>query len=117
MVELVVPGAGGDGIGFMAFFPLAQGRFEALDRCCRDVADERGVSIQRVALAWLLARSPALIPIPGTRRTEQLEDNVAACALHLTPEEVVRIDAAHADLPPLGEFKSTLIRPRVQAAA
>lgn len=113
----VVDYCAANGIGFMAFFPLARGRFEGLRHCCRDVADERGVSVQRVALAWLLARSPALIPIPGTRQIEQLEDNVAACTLHLTAEEIALIDMRYAELPPLGEFKSTLIRPREKTAA
>jgi aryl-alcohol dehydrogenase-like predicted oxidoreductase len=44
-----------------------------------------------VALAWLLARSPVILPIPGTSRVKHLEENVAAAGIRLTPEEVERI--------------------------
>ncbi len=101
-----------NGIGFLAFFPLAGGRFDSLRHVCSDVAAERGVSVQRVALAWLLARSSVIIPIPGTRSESELEDNVAACDLHLTCAEMAMIDHRYAELPPLGPFVSSVIRPR-----
>ena len=47
----------------------------------------------QVALAWLLERSPVMLPIPGTQSTEHLEDNVAAAAVHLTPERYAELDA------------------------
>ncbi|WP_456425412.1 aldo/keto reductase [Rhodocaloribacter sp.] len=53
---------------------------------------ERGISPQRLVLAWLRARSPRILPIPGTTKIAHLEDCVAAAAVTLTPEEVRRID-------------------------
>jgi aryl-alcohol dehydrogenase-like predicted oxidoreductase len=47
-----------------------------------------------VALAWLLRRGPDIVPIPGTRRAERLEENVKALALTLAPAELGRLDAA-----------------------
>jgi aryl-alcohol dehydrogenase-like predicted oxidoreductase len=56
-----------------------------------DIARDRGVSPQQVALAWLLSLNPAVVPIPGSRRTETLLDSVAAARLELTPEERDRL--------------------------
>ncbi|MGD1225091.1 aldo/keto reductase [Streptomyces krungchingensis] len=56
------------------------------------VARERGVSPQQVCLAWLLARSPAVIPIPGASRPETIRDSAAAADLVLTPQELARLD-------------------------
>jgi aryl-alcohol dehydrogenase-like predicted oxidoreductase len=58
-----------------------------------EIARTRGVSAQRVALAWELAQSPAVIPIPGAKRPESITDSAAAADLHLTPEEMARLDA------------------------
>jgi len=96
------------GIGFMAFFPLASGRFDRLRACVGDVAAQRGVSIQQIALAWLLQRSPVLIPIPGTRHFAELEDNVAACAIQLGVDEVAQINARYGDLPPIAADPSPI---------
>ncbi|PBC61385.1 aldo/keto reductase [Streptomyces sp. Tue6028] len=57
------------------------------------VARERGVSPQQVCLAWLLARSPTVIPIPGASRPETIRDSAAAADLLLTPQELARLDA------------------------
>ena len=56
------------------------------------VARERGVSPQQVCLAWLLARSPVVIPIPGASRPRTIRDSVGAADLELTPEEVARLE-------------------------
>ncbi|TNM42043.1 aldo/keto reductase [Nocardioides albidus] len=56
-----------------------------------EVAAERGVSPHRVALAWQLARSPCVVPIPGASRAESVLDSVAAATLVLTPEEKARL--------------------------
>jgi aryl-alcohol dehydrogenase-like predicted oxidoreductase len=87
------------GIGFMAFFPLAAGRVDRLRTCVSAVADARGMSIQQIALAWLLQRSPVVIPIPGTRYASELGENAAACDIALTIGEVAKIDANYASLP------------------
>jgi aryl-alcohol dehydrogenase-like predicted oxidoreductase len=59
-----------------------------------DVAREHGVSPQQVTLAWMLAQSPVVIPIPGASRPETIRDSVLAADLVLSPDEVARLDAA-----------------------
>jgi aryl-alcohol dehydrogenase-like predicted oxidoreductase len=57
-----------------------------------DVADARGVSPQQVALAWELAQSPVVIPIPGAKRPESVRDSAAAADLELTTDELRLLD-------------------------
>lgn len=57
-----------------------------------EVASQRGVSPQQVALAWELAQAPVVIPIPGAKRPTSITDSAAAAALELTPEEIARLD-------------------------
>ncbi len=59
-----------------------------------DVAAERGVSPQRVTLAWELAQSPCVIPIPGAKRPDSITDSAAAADLELTDDELARLDAS-----------------------
>jgi aryl-alcohol dehydrogenase-like predicted oxidoreductase len=59
----------------------------------KQVADARGVSAQQVALAWELAQSPVVIPIPGAKRPQSIRDSAAAADLELTAEEIARLDA------------------------
>jgi aryl-alcohol dehydrogenase-like predicted oxidoreductase len=85
------------GIPFLAWSPLggmdagaeAAGDFAAI----RAIADERGVSPQRVTLAWLLTLSEAIVPIPGASRPETIRDSVAALDLELTAADCERIGA------------------------
>jgi aryl-alcohol dehydrogenase-like predicted oxidoreductase len=70
---------------FLPWAPIQDlGRIPAL----REVAERRQATARQVVLAWLLARSPAVLPIPGTGTVAHLEDNVAAAGLRLSPEEV-----------------------------
>jgi pyridoxine 4-dehydrogenase len=82
------------GIGFIPWFPLATGDLArsggALDR----IAHEHDATPAQVALAWLLARSPVMLPIPGTSSVRHLEENVAATRLGLSPDEVAEIGSA-----------------------
>ena len=64
--------------------------FEGLER----LAHEKGVSPQRLVLAWLMAQSPAVLPIPGASRTETAEDSIAAADLMLSDDEVQRMEHA-----------------------
>ena len=57
-----------------------------------EIAQTRGVSAQQVALAWELAQSPCVIPIPGAKRPSSITDSAAAADLDLTPEELARLD-------------------------
>ncbi|WP_300961776.1 aldo/keto reductase [Nocardioides abyssi] len=61
-----------------------------------EIAEARGVSAQQVALAWELAQSPVVIPIPGAKRPQSITDSAAAADLELTAEELVRLDADEA---------------------
>jgi len=60
----------------------------------RAVAERRGVSLAQIALAWLIAQGPHVVPIPGVKRRATMEDSVAAGDLELTPEEVSELNAA-----------------------
>lgn len=86
------------GLAFLAYAPLGGMRRSAQlgesHAAFADVAADHGVSPQRVCLAWLLARRPHVVPIPGASRPESIVDSVAAADLELDPEEVSRLDAA-----------------------
>jgi pyridoxine 4-dehydrogenase len=79
------------GIPYLPFFPLAVGRVAADERLAT-VADRHGATSAQVALAWLLQRSPVMLPIPGTGRVSHLEENVAAAGLRLTDEDIALLD-------------------------
>ncbi|WP_251343888.1 aldo/keto reductase [Haloplanus halophilus] len=79
-------------IGFVPYFPLGGGDLgtaAALD----DVAAAHDATRRQVALAWLLERSPVVLPIPGTSSVDHLEANVAAADLDLTDDEMARLSA------------------------
>lgn len=110
------------GIGFVAYSPLGRGFLTGQIRSVDDLADDdtrrdnprftgenfavnlrladevrtiaeaSGATPGQVALAWLLSRGPDIVPIPGTRRVERLEENVAADAVTLTPDQLSRLD-------------------------
>ena len=84
------------GIGFIPWYPLLTGRLAEPGGALADAAARHGATPAQVALAWLLARSPVVLPIPGTSRVAHLEENVAAAALALDAAEVGRIGAAAA---------------------
>jgi pyridoxine 4-dehydrogenase len=58
----------------------------------QQIAARRDATPRQVALAWLLARSPVIVPIPGTSSVSHLEENVAASALRLTPQEIAELN-------------------------
>jgi aryl-alcohol dehydrogenase-like predicted oxidoreductase len=78
-----------NGIAFIPWFPLGAGKVagEVLNR----IAQARRASPTQIALAWLLRRSPIMLPIPGTSSVEHLEENVAAASLRLTDEEYEKL--------------------------
>jgi aryl-alcohol dehydrogenase-like predicted oxidoreductase len=81
-------------IAFLPFMPLARRGTNATDPhvlALQALADERHIDLPQAALAWLLARSPAILPIPGTSRVEHLEDNVAAARVHFSRADMNRI--------------------------
>ncbi|MDP9303551.1 MAG: aldo/keto reductase [Actinomycetota bacterium] len=112
------------GIGFVAYSPLGRGfpsgairslddlaeddfrrrnpRFQGasfqrnldLADAVRVIADEKGVTPSQLALAWVLSRGDDVVPIPGTKRRQYLEENIGAADVQLTPEELDRIESA-----------------------
>jgi aryl-alcohol dehydrogenase-like predicted oxidoreductase len=83
-----------EGIGFIAWFPMATGRLAERGGPLQAIADEQGATPAQLALAWLLQRSPVLLPIPGTSTVAHLEENVAAALIELAPNQVQQLDAA-----------------------
>lgn len=80
------------GIGFIPWFPLATGQLAGADSPLTQLAAEHGATPSQLALAWLLHRSPVVLPIPGTKTVSHLEDNIAAAAIELTPEQVAALE-------------------------
>jgi aryl-alcohol dehydrogenase-like predicted oxidoreductase len=129
----ILPALAELGIGFVPFSPLGRGfltgqvtadtrfaegdirgslpRFErealaanlALVERIREIADGKGVTPGQLALAWLLAQQPWIVPIPGTRRLERLEENLGAVDVDLTPEDLDDLDAASTDVAVQGD--------------
>lgn len=83
-----------EGIGFIPWFPLATGDLAQGHDTLTAASERLGVAPGAVALAWLLHRSPVVLPIPGTGSVAHLEENVAAAGLELTDEERAGLDSA-----------------------
>jgi pyridoxine 4-dehydrogenase len=81
-------------IGFIPWFPLAGGELTQPGGLVDRIARAHGATTGQVALAWLLQRSPVVLPIPGTLQVAHLEENVAAAGLSLTSEELAQLDVA-----------------------
>jgi aryl-alcohol dehydrogenase-like predicted oxidoreductase len=82
------------GIGFIPWFPLAAGKLAEPGGLVAEIAAAHDATPGQVALAWLLARSPVMLPIPGTGSVAHLEENVAAAGLELGDDELARLDEA-----------------------
>ena len=80
-----------EGIGFMPWFPIASGDLAAPGGRLDDVVKATGATPAQVALAWLLARSPVMLPIPGTASVAHLEENCAAAGVELSPAQVAEL--------------------------
>ena len=139
--DVILPTLEELGIGFVAFTPLGAGfltgtinvntqfeetdyrntvpRFtaearkanQALVDLVRDIAERKGVTAAQIALAWLLAQRPWIVPIPGTTKLHRVEENLAAADVELTQEELDEIEH-HASRSPL---KASAIAKRVSA--
>ncbi|WP_328362386.1 aldo/keto reductase [Streptomyces sp. NBC_00445] len=82
------------GIAFLPWRPVAHGTSHTTAEIAA-VATETGATATQVMLAWLLAHSPVMLPIPGTAKTAHLEENVAAAELEFTEEQMARLDKLH----------------------
>jgi pyridoxine 4-dehydrogenase len=85
--EPLLDKATAEGIAFIPWFPLAAGPLAAADGPLQRIADDHHASPSQLALAWLLKRSPVMLPIPGTSKVAHLEENVAAAEIEVSGEE------------------------------
>ena len=90
----------GQGIGFMPWYPYAGGKLLRPDHpaasALSSLAAKHGATVPQLSLAWLLQRSPVMLPIPGTSKVAHLEQNIAAVNLKLSAEEWAEVEAAAA---------------------
>jgi aryl-alcohol dehydrogenase-like predicted oxidoreductase len=86
------------GIGFLPWYPINAGKLLKPDhpaaQAMAQIAARHQASVAQLSLAWLLQRSPVMLPIPGTSNVAHLEENVAAASLKLTAEEWTEVEAA-----------------------
>jgi aryl-alcohol dehydrogenase-like predicted oxidoreductase len=92
--EKLLDYAAANGIGFIPWFPLATGELAKPGGPLAALSEAHGVSPSQLALAWLLHRSPVMLPIPGTSSVAHLEDNVAAAGITLSADEFAALAAA-----------------------
>jgi aryl-alcohol dehydrogenase-like predicted oxidoreductase len=88
------------GIAFLPWYPMAGGKQLKAEhpsaRPLTQIAAQNSASVAQLSIAWLLQRSPVMLPIPGTSNVEHLEENVAAAGLKLSPKEWAEVEAAAA---------------------
>jgi aryl-alcohol dehydrogenase-like predicted oxidoreductase len=84
------------GIGFLPWYPMAGGKMLKADQPAEPqlaaIAGRHGVSVAQISIAWLLQRSPVMLPIPGTSKGAHLEENVAAAGVKLSAEEWAEVE-------------------------
>jgi len=81
-------------IGFIPWFPLAAGDLAKPGSVLDAIAKKHNAAPSQIALAWVLQRSPVMLPIPGTSKVSHLEENVAAVGIKLSDEEFKSLDEA-----------------------
>jgi pyridoxine 4-dehydrogenase len=91
--EAIVDRCESESLAFLPWGPVEQGAIRG-DAAVGQVAKARGATAHQVALAWLLARSPVMLPIPGTGSVAHVEENMQAESLRTSPEEVAELTAA-----------------------
>jgi len=82
-----------NGIAFIPWFPLATGKLTGEGSPLTELAEKKNATPAQVALAWLLKRSPVMLPIPGTSSVEHLEDNMRGAQLELSDYEFAELSA------------------------
>ncbi|MGH3931129.1 MAG: aldo/keto reductase [Pseudonocardiaceae bacterium] len=87
----LVEACGREGLAFLPWYPLATGELAAPGSRLDQAAKAHGATAAQVALAWLLARSPTMLPIPGTGSIEHFEENMGAARVDITPQELAAI--------------------------
>jgi aryl-alcohol dehydrogenase-like predicted oxidoreductase len=84
--------------GLPRFTPQALEANQALVDLLRTVGDRKGATPAQIALAWLLAQRPWIVPIPGTTKLERLQENLGAAEVGLRSEDLVEIDRAASEI-------------------
>lgn len=92
--EAVLKYCEAEGLGFIPWYPIAAGELARLGGSLDRVAKAVGATPPQVALAWLLRRSPVMLPIPGTSKVHHLEENLAAAKVELTDEQMRLLSGA-----------------------
>ncbi|MGH2803814.1 MAG: aldo/keto reductase [Thermoleophilaceae bacterium] len=92
--EAVLDACEREGLGFLPWSPVATGRLARPGGALDELAGAHDAAPGQLALAWLLARSPVMLPIPGTSSEEHLEENVSAADIELDSQELERLGAA-----------------------
>jgi pyridoxine 4-dehydrogenase len=92
--ESVVDSCEAQNIGFLPWFPLATGNLAKDGGPLAEMAKKHNAAPSQIALAWLLQRSPVMLPIPGTSSVSHLEENMAGAAIKLSPEEMIELTEA-----------------------
>lgn len=95
--EPVLEACEAQGLGFIPWFPLAAGPLAAPDGPLQRMAADHHATASQLALAWLLKRSPVMLPIPGTSKVSHLEQNVAAAEIKLSDDEFETLSKAGAE--------------------
>ena len=90
--EAVLDFCAAEGIGFMPWHPLAAGALARPGSVLSDIAARLGLAPGQVALAWVLQRSPVMLPIPGTSKVSHLEENVASAGVSLGAADFAALD-------------------------
>ena len=80
------------------FTPEARKANQALVELLGEIAERKEATSAQIALAWLLAQMPWIVPIPGTRRLERLEENIGAVTVELTPDDLLEIESAASEI-------------------
>lgn len=90
--EAVLDYCEANGIGFIPWRPIDGGNLESTSGEFKAIMDKHEASASQIALAWMLKRSPVMLPIPGTGKVKHLEDNVAAAAIELSDADFATLD-------------------------
>lgn len=101
--EAVLDYCAANGIGFIPWYPLGAGDLAKPGAIVDTLARAKGAKPGQIALAWLLKRSPVMLPIPGTSKVRHLEENVAAAAITLSDDEFAELDRASRGQPKVNE--------------
>jgi pyridoxine 4-dehydrogenase len=92
------------GIAFLPWYPMAAGKLlkpdHPLSQILTQLAERHNATPAQLSIAWLLHRSPVMLPIPGTSQVRHLEENIAAASLQVDPNEWAQLEAASQQIPP-----------------